>query len=86
MERHAYFSPISQLAYLVLTKKIADTTVESERLDAASKAGPSSSTSDESAISKPTGDDMLSVFSGQAASEVAPASFRQPDSASRDDE
>jgi hypothetical protein len=91
MERHAFFSPISQLAYLVLSKKIADTTLESDRLDAGRKAGPSSSSSDESASSKPTGDDMSSFCSpGKAALsaevDVALASLRQPDSSSRDDE
>jgi hypothetical protein len=92
MERHAFFTPIGTLAYLVLTKKISDTTIEAERLDAGRAAGSSSSSSDNDAPSQPAGDDASSFSSGQSAAslhavapkfEVAVASFREPDPASR---
>ena len=95
MERHAYFTPISTLAYLVLTKKISDTTIEADRLDAGRDTGSSSSSSDKSANSQPTGDDAASFSSCQSAAslhavsakvEVAMASFREPDPTSREKE
>jgi hypothetical protein len=94
MERHAFFMPISMLAYLVLTKKISDTTVGPSVTTRAAMPGRPSQAATTSATSQHAGDDSPSFSSCESAASMRAVSakvevvmaFREPDPTSREKE